>query len=211
MSGLFLVAFLLGHLVGNLQLFIPGIKGQTQFNEYALFMTTNPFIKTMSILTYLSILLHALLTLYLGIQSRKARPIPYDVSSGDSNSGWASKNMSLLGIIILFFIIIHMKSFWYEMHFGNIPYQYLDDGAKIKDLYLITVNAFQNPLYTAFYVFSMVALGFHLQHGVESAVQTIGLKLPNYKKIFRYSANFIAVIIPAVFASIPIYLFIKNL
>lgn len=104
-----------------------------------------------------------------------------------------------------------MKSFWYEMHFGNIPYQYLDDGAKIKDLYLITVNAFQNPLYTAFYVFSMVALGFHLQHGVESAVQTIGLKLPNYKKIFRYSANFIAVIIPAVFASIPIYLFIKNL
>ena len=63
-SGLFLVTFLLGHLVGNLQLFIPGIEGQTQFNKYALFMTTNPIVKVLSIITYSAILLHIAVSLY---------------------------------------------------------------------------------------------------------------------------------------------------
>ena len=131
LSGLFLVTFLLGHLAGNLQLFIPGVEGQTQFNKYALFMTTNPFVKILSIATYSSILLHIVLTLYLSIQSRRARPVRYAVSSGNENSRWSSRNMSLLGIVILFFLIVHLRSFWYEMHFGDIPYQELSDGEKI--------------------------------------------------------------------------------
>ncbi len=211
LSGLFLTLFLIGHLAGNLQLFIPGIEGQTQFNKYALFMTTNPVIKTLSIITYASILLHIALTLQLSFQSRKARPISYAISSGTSNSTWSSNNMALLGTFLLLFIIVHMRSFWYEMHFGNMPYQYLDDGTKIKDLYSITTSAFSNPIYTFFYVLSMVALALHLKHGVESAVQTIGLKIPHYKKAFKYLAGFIAFIIPVTFASIPIYLYIKNL
>ena len=62
-TGLFLVTFLLGHLVGNLQLFIPGLEGKTQFNKYAVFMTTNPIVNILSILTYSSVLLHVILTL----------------------------------------------------------------------------------------------------------------------------------------------------
>ena len=210
-SGLFLITFLIGHLVGNLQLFIPGVEGQTQFNKYAFFMTTNPIVKVLSIITYTAILLHVLITLYLAIQSRRARPVRYAVSSGNDNSDWSSRNMSVLGIIILFFLIVHMKSFWYKMHFGEMPYQYLSDGTKIKDLYLITTSAFQNPLYTFFYVFCMIALALHLKHGVESAIQTVGLKIPSYEKIFKYIGIIIALLIPAVFASIPVYLFIKNL
>jgi len=211
LSGLFLITFLIGHLVGNLQLFIPGVEGQTQFNKYAFFMTTNPIVKVLSIITYTAILLHVLITLYLAIQSRRARPVRYAVSSGNDNSDWSSRNMSVLGIIILFFLIVHMKSFWYKMHFGEMPYQYLSDGTKIKDLYLITTSAFQNPLYTFFYVFCMIALALHLKHGVESAIQTVGLKIPSYEKIFKYIGIIIALLIPAVFASIPVYLFIKNL
>ena len=211
LSGLFLTIFLLGHLAGNLQLFISGVEGQTQFNKYALFMTTNPAVKLLSFVTYVSILLHVLLTLYLALQSKKARPITYAVSSGRSNSSWSSNNMAILGTFLLVFIIIHMRSFWFEMHFGEMPYQYLDDGTKIKDLYLITTSAFNNPIYTLFYVLSMVALALHLNHGVESAVQTIGLKLPNYEKPLKYIASFIALAIPATFASIPIYLYIRNL
>ena len=211
LSGLFLITFLIGHLVGNLQLFIPGVEGQTQFNKYAFFMTTNPIVKVLSIITYTAILLHVLITLYLAIQSRRARPVRYAVSSGNDNSDWSSRNMSVLGIIILFFLIVHMKSFWYKMHFGEMPYQYLSDGTKIKDLYLITTSAFQNPLYTFFYVFCMIALALHLKHGVESAIQTVGLKIPSYEKFFKYIAMIIALSIPAAFASIPVYLFIKNL
>lgn len=211
LSGLFLTLFLVGHLAGNLQLFISGIEGQTQFNKYALFMTTNPVVKILSIVTYLSILLHIILTLYLSFKSRQARPIGYAVSSGNANSTWSSNNMAILGSFLLLFIIVHMRSFWYEMHFGDMPYQHLDDGTKIKDLYLITTSAFANPIYTLFYVLSMLALAFHLKHGVESAVQTIGLKLPNYEKSLKYIGSFIAVVIPVTFASIPIYLYIKNL
>jgi len=211
LSGLFLILFLLGHLVGNLQLFIPGVEGQTQFNKYALFMTTNPAVKILSFVTYVSILLHVFLTLYLAIKSRQARPIAYAVSSGNSNSTWSSNNMAFLGTLLLIFIIIHLKSFWYEMHFGNMPYQFLDDGTKVKDLYLITISAFRDPIYTLFYVLSMGALALHLKHGIESAVQTIGLKFPNYEMPIKYLATFISATIPAAFASIPIYLYFKNL
>ena len=211
LSGLFLTLFLLGHLAGNLQLFIPGIEGQTQFNKYALFMTTNPAVKVLSIITYTSILIHIFLTLYLSWQSKQARPIAYAVSSGSSNSTWSSNNMAILGTALLIFIMIHLRSFWYEMHFGDIPYQYLNDGTKLKDLYLITTSAFNNPIYTLFYVFSMAALALHLKHGLESALQTIGLKLPNYEMALKYITTFIALAIPATFASIPIYLFFKNL
>ena len=211
LSGLFLVLFLIGHLLGNLQLFIPSELGQTRFNKYALFMTTNPAVNILSILTYSSIIVHILLTLYLAIKSRRARPIQYAVSSGNVNSSWSSKNMTLLGIFIFFFIVIHMKSFWYKMHFGDMPYQHLNDGTKIKDLYQVTVNAFSDPLYTFFYVFSMVILYFHLKHGIESAIQTLGLKTESYIKIFKYISMVVAVFIPGLFASIPIFLFIKQL
>ena len=210
-TGLFLVSFLVGHLAGNLQLFIPGIDGQTQFNKYALFMTTNPVVKILSIITYTSILIHIFLTLYLAWQSKQARPIAYAVSSGSSNSTWSSNNMAILGTALFIFIIIHLRSFWYEMHFGDIPYQYLNDGTKLKDLYLITTSAFNNPIYTLFYVFSMAALALHLKHGLESALQTIGLKFPNYEVALKFITTFIALAIPATFASIPIYLFFKNL
>ena len=210
LSGLFLVAFLIGHLVGNLQLFIPGLKGQTQFNQYAFFMTTNPVIKVLSLITYTSIILHVIITLFLVFQSRKSRPVQYAVSSGN-NSSWSSRNMSVLGVLFLIFLVIHLKSFWYRMHFGDMPYQYLNDGSKIKDLYLITITAFKNPIYSLFYIFSMIVLGLHLKHGVESAIQTLGLKIRNYENIFKVFGNIIAFLIPAMFAIIPIYIYILQL
>ena len=211
LSGLFLVTFLIGHLLGNLQLFIPGEDGKTRFNEYALFMTTNPAVNVLSILTYSSIILHVIITFYLAFKSSQARPVQYAVSSGNSNSSWSSKNMSLLGAFILFFIIVHMKSFWFKMHFGEMPYQYLGDGTKIKDLYQVTTSAFNNPLYTLFYVFSMIVLSFHLRHGMESAIQTMGLNTLRYRTLLKIISGSIAIIIPGIFASIPIFLFIKQL
>ena len=211
LSGLFLVVFLIGHLLGNLQLFIPGEYGKTRFNEYALFMTTNPIVNLLSILTYSSIILHIIITFYLAFKSNQARPVKYAVSSGNLNSSWSSKNMSLLGAFILFFIIIHMKSFWFKMHFGEMPYQHLNDGTKIKDLYQVTTSAFNNPLYTFFYVFSMIVLSFHLRHGIESAVQTMGLNTLRYKTLLKIISGGIAIIIPGIFASIPIFLFIRQL
>ena len=207
LSGFFLVLFLLGHLLGNLQLFIPGEDGQKQFNEYALFMTTNPAVKILSVLTYSSIILHTILTLFLVFQSSNARDVKYLQSSGNANSTWGSKNMAVLGTLILVFIVIHMKSFWYEMHFGVIG---LDPWGN-KDLHTVTVTAFNELWYVLFYVLSMVVLAIHLKHGVESVFQTLGIKTRRYVSLIHKAAYGFALIVPAVFASIPIYLYITQL
>ena len=207
LSGFFLVLFLLGHLLGNLQLFIPGEDGQKQFNEYALFMTTNPAVKILSVLTYSSIILHTVLTLFLVFQSSNARDVKYLQSSGNANSTWGSKNMAVLGTLILIFIVIHMKSFWYEMHFGAIG---LDPWGN-KDLHTVTVTAFNELWYVLFYVLSMVVLAIHLKHGVESVFQTLGIKTRRYVSLIHKAAYGFALIVPAAFASIPIYLYVTQL
>ena len=206
-SGLFLVTFLIGHLVGNLQLVIFTSKiAQQKFNAYALFMTTNPAITILSYITYLSIMLHTVLTIGLAIQSRKSRPIPYAVSSGNKNSSWASKNMALLGTLILLFIIIHLRSFWYEMHFGSIPI----DSWGNKDLYTVTVSAFHELWYTIFYVISMLILGIHLRHGIESGFQTLGLKNKKFTPLIQTISLILSALISLSFAIIPIILYIKS-
>ena len=207
LTGLFLVLFLLGHLLGNLQLFIPGEDGQKQFNEYALFMTTNPAVKILSVLTYSSIILHTILTLFLVFQSSSARDVKYLQSSGNANSTWGSKNMAVLGTLILVFIVIHMKSFWYEMHFGVIG---LDPWGN-KDIHTVTVTAFNELWYVLFYVLSMVVLAIHLKHGVESFFQTLGIKTRRYVSLIHKAAYGFALIVPAAFASIPIYLYVTQL
>ena len=119
LTGLFLCLFLAGHLAGNLQLLVP--NNALNFNQYALFMTSNPAVKLLSYLTYISILFHAIDVIALTIQNKKARPIGYAKTNG-STSSFASRNMAVLGTIILVFIVTHMVNFWAKMHFDkNMP------------------------------------------------------------------------------------------
>lgn len=139
LTGLFLCLFLAGHLAGNLQL-IFGTK--LQFNEYALFMTTNPAVKILSYLTYISILFHAVDGILLTIQNKKARPVGYAKSNPSANSSFASRNMAVLGTLILVFIVTHMVNFWAKMHFDkNMPImttKIMTMGQEEKDYYVGT-------------------------------------------------------------------------
>ena len=119
LTGLFLCLFLAGHLAGNLQLLVP--NNALNFNQYALFMTSNPAVKLLSHLTYISILFHAIDGIALTVQNKKARPVGYAKTDGSSSS-LASRNMAVLGTIILVFIATHMVNFWAKMHFDkNMP------------------------------------------------------------------------------------------
>ena len=71
-TGLFLCLFLVGHLLGNFQLFATDYKGILQFNEYAVFMTTNPLVKILSYVTYFSLVFHAVDGIVIEINNRKA-------------------------------------------------------------------------------------------------------------------------------------------
>ena len=139
LTGLFLCLFLLGHLAGNLQLLVP--DNALNFNKYALFMTTNPAVKILSYLTYISLLFHAIDGAMLTIQNVKARPIQYAKNNPGANSLWASRNMGILGTLILVFIVTHMITFWAPMHFDkNMPLQTVSieaQGQK-QDFYITT-------------------------------------------------------------------------
>jgi succinate dehydrogenase / fumarate reductase cytochrome b subunit len=113
LTGLFLCTFIIVHLSGNLSLFKHD-NGQA-FNAYAHFMTHFPPIKVVSYLLYLSILIHSVYALVLTVKNRKARPVAY-ASQTKSPASWSSKNMGLLGSVLLLFIVIHMKDFWFNYH-----------------------------------------------------------------------------------------------
>ncbi len=201
LTGLFLCLFLVVHMAGNLVLLDP--NGARAFNEYAYFMTTFPPIKVASIFTMLGIAFHIIDGIVLSLQNQKSRPTKYAASKAGKSSSWASRNMGLLGVIIFFFIIIHLKSFWFEMKFGSVPYvEY--DGNKVKDLHTIVMAAFKSPLYVLFYLISLAAISFHLWHGFQSAFRSLGFVHNKYTPIIKILGYIIAIGVPFGFALQPI-------
>jgi succinate dehydrogenase / fumarate reductase cytochrome b subunit len=117
LTGLFLCTFLIVHLGGNLLLF-KNDQGFA-FNSYANFLTHFPPIEVIAYLLYLSIIVHAVYALVLTIKNRSARPVGYAVAP-KSDASWSSKNMGLLGSILLLFIVIHMGDFWFTYKYNNV-------------------------------------------------------------------------------------------
>jgi succinate dehydrogenase / fumarate reductase cytochrome b subunit len=206
LTGLFLIIFLIVHLTGNLQLL--SSDGGKSFNIYAKFMTSNPFIKSTSYLLYATFLIHIIWAIILSANNRKSRPVGYAVQPGNVSSSWSSRNMGILGTVILIFLVIHLRNFWYEMHWGGIN-KVSYDGVEYKDLYTVVNASFAQWWYVALYTISMLGLMFHLFHGFKSAFQSLGVNHPKYTPLIKSVGYAIAIIIPALFAAIPIIMFLK--
>ena len=206
LTGLFLISFLVIHLIGNLQLLAN--DGGEQFNLYAKFMTTNPLIKTVSILLYASILLHAFQGFYIWRKNRAARGSRYavKVTRATGTNGWAASNMGWLGTVIFIFILIHMYQFWLQMKLGNIDMA-VYEGQEVKDLYAIVSVAYENIGYVIFYVISMIVIGLHLDHGFQSAFQTLGLNHQKYTPAIKFLGRAFSIVISIGFAIIPIWMY----
>ena len=116
LTGLFLCTFLIVHLGGNLLLFCN--DNGYSFNMYANFLTHFPPIEVVAYILYLCIFVHAVYALVLTLKNRSARPVSY-AAHNDAPASWQSKNMGLLGSILLLFIVIHMSDFWYSYKFTD--------------------------------------------------------------------------------------------
>ena len=205
LTGLFLILFLLVHLVGNLQLL--NDDGGQAFNLYAYFMTTNPLIKTVSIGLYILILLHAIQGIVIWMNNRSARKERYAVKSRGTST-FASRNMAWLGIIIFIFLIIHLWQFWFKMKIGALDLiEYAGHEGVVKDLYTPVALAFSQWWYVLFYVFSMIIIGFHLIQGFQSSFQTLGLGHKRFSKLIKFFGILYSIVVPVGFAIIPIYFY----
>lgn len=207
LTGLFLILFLTGHVTGNLQLFYN--DGGQAFNIYAKFMTTNPIVKILSYLTYLSVIGHVVYSIVLSNHNKAARPIGYAVSGASTNSSAASRNMGILGTIILLFLVGHMYSFWYQMHWGDIP-TVTYEGETYKDLYSVVQLAFQQTWMVVLYVIAMVFLAFHLSHGFVSAFQSLGINHKKYSPAIKTVGLVYCIVVPVLFAAMPVYIYFNS-
>lgn len=204
LTGLFLILFLTGHVSGNLLLF-KGDGGEA-FNIYAKFMTTNPAVKLLSYLTYISVIAHVIYSIVLTKKNKSARPVGYSESKASTNSTWSSRNMGVLGTIILIFLVVHLQGFWAQMHWGELP-MVTYEGEEYKNLYLIVSEAFKQEWLVALYVISMGFLGFHLSHGFSSAFQTLGLNHKKYTPAIKTLGLLYCIVVPVLFASMPLYIY----
>jgi len=223
LTGLFLCTFLIVHLGGNLLLF--SHDDGYGFNVYANFLTHFPPIEVIAYLLYLAILVHALYSLILTWQNRKARPVSY-AAVNKSQATWSSKNMGLLGAILFLFIVIHMSDFWYRYKYsGTMGFKeyrtdlatdkttsvdYIPTSAnfeksvstennieivRVKDLHARVASSFSNLLYVIFYVIAMGAVAFHLLHGFQSAFRTLGWTHRKYTPIVEFIGTWLFAVI----------------
>ena len=201
-TGLFLCSFLIIHFLGNIALF----TNPVQFNEYTRFMSSNPIIRVMEIVLVVGFLAHIIDAIILTRANKKAQPVKYAINKNKST--WYSRNMGLTGTIILVFLILHLQSFWYEYKFGEVLMTVDSNGHEIKDMFTIVKTAFSEWWYSAIYILAMILLGSHLNHGFQSAFQSVGLRHKKYTPIIKMLGTGFSISITIGFISFPIYFFI---
>lgn len=205
LTGLFLILFLVVHLVGNLQLL--NEDDGFSFNTYAYFMTHNGLVKTISFGLYFFIVLHAIQGIVVTIHNRKSRKKNYR-QLNFREADFASRNMAVLGLLILAFLFMHMGDFWLKMKMGQLDMVKYDGvNYPVNDLYTRVNTAFSVWWIVVLYVIGQIALFFHLKHGFYSAFQTLGWNHPKYTPIIKGIGMVFSVVVPLGFALIPLYIY----
>ena len=200
LSGLFLVMFLLVHLVLNLMLFC----GAEIYNAAAGFMGHNIIMKILEPVLAAGFLIHILYSLVLYIQNMKARPVRYKVVDQKESSAWTSRNMLLLGTAVFAFLVVHLIDYFYKIKFTDL----IESGETTE--YDLVISKFTSAYwyYVAIYVVGIIALGLHLNHAFQSAWQTLGLNNKHWAKRWRVIGTLYSLVVAVGFAIIPIYFLI---
>lgn len=202
LTGFGLVGFTATHLLGNLFILV----GADAFNMYAYTLTSNPLIYVAEAGLLGMFVLHLVLAVILKLENLSARPKAYYVKTKTGRGEtFASSTMPYTGIIILIFIIIHLLNFKYGSNYPTTV-----DGTQMRDLYRTVIEYFANPLYVAWYVFAMAALGLHTSHGFQSMFQSWGINHSKYTPIIQTASLAYGLFVGAGFSLLAIYCHFQN-
>jgi succinate dehydrogenase / fumarate reductase cytochrome b subunit len=203
-TGLIGVGFVIGHMVGNLQVF----EGAEKINAYGRFLHHTVGMELWAVRAVLiaAVVLHVVAALQLTRQAQASRPHGYR-QRAPQVSTLASRTMRWGGVLLLVFIVLHILHFT-TRSFPGYQGTVVIDGVETVDVYTNLVTAFTNPLWVLFYVVAMVALGFHLYHGVWSSLRTLGAAKPSPHPLRRKVALLLAAAIWAGFTIVPIGVFL---
>lgn len=194
-SGLFLVVFLLLHVSINLT----ALFSREAYKVACDFMDTNILIQVMVPVLALGFAIHILYSIIITMKNMKARPVKYAVGNKAEASSWASKNMFILGVIVLGFLGLHLTHFWSKMQLQHFL------GNEGADAYDLLVNLFSKWYYALIYIVWIIALYFHISHGFWSAFQTLGVNNSKWIPRWQCIAKIYAIVVTLGFISIPVY------
>lgn len=199
LSGVMLLGFLFGHMLGNMTVF----QGPDALNSYAAWLQGHPALWIMRFGLIATFLTHMILTLRLAVENRGARGVTYRRAPVRRVS-FSSRYMVLTGLLVVAFVVYHLLHFT----FGVVQPENanLVDAAERHDVYSMVVHGFQNPFVTASYVVAMLLLGLHLTHGAASVFQTVGLNHESYDLLIRYGTLGLIGLLVAGNCSIPLFI-----
>jgi succinate dehydrogenase / fumarate reductase cytochrome b subunit len=202
-TGFLMFLFVIGHLVGNLQVFL----GAEAINRYGHFLQSNIELVWPARIGLLTILaLHIWSAAKLSLENRAARPVSY-ATYQPVGSTYASRTMLMSGLIVLAFIIYHLLHFTVQTQYINLTGQNFTtfmDPEKRHDIFKMMVVGFNNGWVSGFYILGVGLLCLHLSHGVSSMFQSIGWKNETYRPILDKAAQALAALIFLGYASIPV-------
>jgi succinate dehydrogenase / fumarate reductase, cytochrome b subunit len=202
-TGLLLFAYLILHLAGNALIF----AGADIFNEYSHTLISNPLIIPIEIALLAVFLVHVYKTIRMVMANRAARPVDYvkkAYAGHTSRKSIASSTMIASGLVVLLFVLVHVKQFKFGAYYqtAGVP--------AIRDLYRTELEVFSNPFWVLFYVLSTALVGLHLRHGIASGFQSIGADHPLYTRRLTIVGIVLAVIIGGGLGLIPIVLYLAR-
>jgi succinate dehydrogenase / fumarate reductase, cytochrome b subunit len=196
-TGLLLVLFLLGHMIGNLQMYL----GQDKMNTYAATLQgLGSLLWLVRAALLLALVLHVITSIRLKALNLGARPVGYAMKA-TVRATLTSRTMMWTGAMIFFFVVYHLLHFTIQA--TNPAYRDLVDGLGRHDVYSMVVLGYQNVLISGLYVIAMFLLGFHLFHAIASTFQTLGVNHSKYNPLINAVGALLTVVIVGGFLSIP--------
>ena len=198
-TGVILIVFIIGHLLGNLQIFL----GPEWINAYSQHLRDlGPILWLIRAFLLASVILHIYFTILLAIENRRARPEAYR----DRNyvkASWASRHMVVSGLVVLAFIIFHLLHFTGRKFNPQFPLLKLDPLNRY-DVYSMMVYGFQNIYVSIFYIVGLFLLTLHLTHGSSSFFQSLGLNNQRLTPKLAIGGRIFAWLIFIGYTSIPV-------
>jgi succinate dehydrogenase / fumarate reductase, cytochrome b subunit len=198
-TGIVLIAFVIGHLLGNLQIFL----GPDWVNSYAEHLRElGPLLWAIRVFLLVNVLLHIFYTINLAIENRRARPVHYK-KKDHIKATFASRYMAMSGLIVLAFILYHLAHF--TVRVTDPRFLLLKaDPLNRYDVYSMMVYGFQNIFVSTFYVLAMFLLALHLSHGTSSFFQSLGLNDEKLAPRLARTGRIFAWLIFVGYTSIPV-------
>ncbi len=197
-SGIVLILFVVGHMVGNLQLFM----GQDQLNTYAkALQNLGAALWLIRGFLLAMLVIHVWVGVLLWLENRRARGQRY-AKNATVTATITSRTMIYTGLAIFFFVIYHLAHFTFL--WTHPEYATLHDAAGRHDVYSMVILGFQQPVISAAYILGMLFLSFHLSHAIFSIFQTLGINRPSCQPKLRAMAYIMTIIVVAGYISMPL-------